>query len=193
MNRRVDSKNAMQSGLLWLLLFIGYLVFVAYFPTIKEAISFHVLVIIQLIVCGFLFSHWYSRINFSKNYTGSKADVYAQIDKIQFAHTGFLNLGFKTRGAFVLGIFENSRVSKIIGERYDILILFFSLVGEFMVYLAANDHHFNVRRGFLAIFWRDSEYAKNIISGLGGYVFLWGFSLFILGLVSKHIDLKGKK
>lgn len=193
MNRRVDSKNAMQSGLFWPLLFIGYLFFVAYFPTIKEAISFHVLVIIQLIVCGFLFSHWYSRINFSKNYTGSKADVYARIDKIQFAHTGFLNLGFKTRGSFASGFFDNDQAAKIIGERYDILSLIFSLVGEVLVYFAAHDHHFNVRRGFLAIFWRDSEYAKNIISGLGGYVFLWGFSLFILGLVSKYIDLKSKK
>ena len=192
MSRRVGSKNAMQSGLLWPWIFIGYLVFVAYFPTIKETISLLALIFFQLAICGLFVMHWFSYMNFSKIYSGSKADVYAKIDKSQFAHTSFLNLGFKTRGSFVSGYFDNDPAAKIIGERYDILSLIFALVGEIMVYLAANEHHFNVRRGFLAIFWRDSEYAKNIISGLGGYVFLWGFSLFILGLVSKFIDLKGK-
>lgn len=192
MSKRVGSKNAMQSGLLWPWIFIGYLVLVAYFPTIKETISFLALIFFQLVICGLFVMHWFSYMNLSKIYSGSKADVYAKIDKSQFAHTGFLNLGFKTRGYFVSGYFDNDPAAKIIGERYDILSLIFALVGEFMVYLAANDHHFNVRRGFLAIFWRDSEYAKNIISGLGGYVFLWGISLFILGLVSKFIDLKGK-
>jgi hypothetical protein len=193
MANKINSRNDSQKKSIWTLIFIGYLAVAICFPSLKVGIlSFLLYLFFQLVICGLLFQHWYSRIDYSKSYTGPKSKVLSEIDKSQFTHTNFLSLGFKSKEPYASGYFEQEKVSNIFAERYDLLMLIVALLGEFLVYLAAYEH-LNVRRGFLASLWRDSEYAKNIISGLGSYIFLWGFSLFILGLVSRFIDMKGKK
>jgi hypothetical protein len=151
------------------------------------------LILIQTLVSSMFSLHWYSRINYSKLYSGSIAKVYAELDSIQFKYTQFVNLGVKTKPPFINGYFDADKPSKILSKRYDVIFfLVISIAGEFLIFLPHSDK-LTGKKLLFDLLHNYFPYGKNMIAALGGYVFLVGSSLLILGFISRIIDFKDKK
>lgn len=168
--------------------FFCYLVFCAFAPNLVFGLSeFIQIAFVQLVVACAIAYHWYMRIDFSKVYSGSMPKAYLDIDSNQFKYTRYLELGFKTKLPFAAGFLNNEPASKVISDRYDPNLLIISLLGEFAVFMT-NIENFKIRHGILGLIFKDVIPAgKNIVAAFGGYIFLWSFSLFVLGLLSKQI------
>ena len=174
-------------------IFIGYLFFCAFIPiAIAKGLNRELLIAIQILISGLFLHHWASLTDYNMSFSGAVSEVYIKIDKIQFQQTKYLDLGFKTKRLFTSGLFVNERASKILAERYDITLLIISLLGEVLVFVSAQDQ-LNITRGLLSVLTKEFALARYFLAALGGYIFLWGFSLFLFGLVSKVNYMKGTK
>lgn len=182
-----------RNGLVCKLVFIGYLSFCASVPiAVTNGFDYKILFVIQILICGIFLHHWIHLTKFNSFFSGSVSQVYREIDKIQFGKTKFLDIGFKTNQRFSSGLFANERASKILSDRYDITLVIISFLGEVLVYVSAQDQ-IPITRGLLSILTREFTWARYLLAVLGGYIFLWGFTLFLFGLVSKVNYMKGLK
>lgn len=167
-------------------IFYLYLVFCALVPNLVFGVSdFIQVVVVQISVCVLLTYHWYKRIDFSKVYSGEMSMVYKEIDTKQFEKTKIFNLGVKTKPTYANGYFDNALISKILSDRYDIFLLCISFIGEFAIFMTKIEG-FKPRHSIVGLFFRDViPVGKNIAAAFGGYIFLWSFSLFLIGLISR--------
>jgi len=179
-------------GLGYKVTFFAYLIFCALTPiAVENGLSYSYVVLVQVLISALFVHHWVSIINFNESLTGYLLDIYQKIDKVQFKNTNFLNVGFKTKSIYTSGSVVNMKVSKILAERYDLLLLVISMLGLALIFISTQNQ-WAVSRGLLSILM-NYLIAKCFLAAIGGYMFLCGFSLFSLGIISRVSFIWGSK